>query len=117
MSLCIVPLVVANLIEEEEIAFVMEKLRNDLITSLQVLGEFPGLLAPPQCVVSAANKAATKAILFLSGGNIGKACSDVINMKDMPINCCKLIKFCSVKLKLNQYVCQIVIICFKINVS
>ncbi|VVA98558.1 unnamed protein product [Arabis nemorensis] len=87
MSLCIVPLVVANLIEEEEIAFVMEKLRNDLITSLQVLGEFPGLLAPPQCVVSAANKAATKAILFLSGGNIGKACSDVINMKDMPINC------------------------------
>ncbi|KAG5378550.1 hypothetical protein IGI04_026392 [Brassica rapa subsp. trilocularis] len=47
MSLCIVPLVVANLIEEGENEFVMEKLRDDLITSLQVLGEFPGLLAPP----------------------------------------------------------------------
>ncbi|CAH8360175.1 unnamed protein product [Eruca vesicaria subsp. sativa] len=87
MSLCIVPLVVANLIEEGEHEFVTEKLRDDLITSLQVLGEFPGLLAPPQCVVSAANKAATKAIMFLSGGNVGKSCSDVINMKDMPINC------------------------------
>ncbi|CAF1965787.1 mediator of RNA polymerase II transcription subunit 33A isoform X1 [Brassica napus] len=87
MSLCIVPLVVANLIEEGDNEFVMEKLRDDLITSLQVLGEFPGLLAPPQCVVSAANKAATKAIMFLSGGNVGKSCSDVINMKDMPINC------------------------------
>ncbi|KAL0742754.1 hypothetical protein Bca4012_084267 [Brassica carinata] len=87
MSLCIVPLVVANLIEEGEYEFVMEKLRDDLVTSLQVLGEFPGLLAPPQCVVSAANKAATKAIMFLSGGNVGKSCSDVINMKDMPINC------------------------------
>ncbi|KAF8053707.1 hypothetical protein N665_1381s0006 [Sinapis alba] len=89
MSLCIVPLVVANLIEEGEFEFVMKKLRDDLITSLQVLGEFSGLLAPPQCVVSAANKAATKAIMFLSGGDVGKSCSDdVMNLKDMPINCC-----------------------------
>lgn len=92
MSLCIVPLVVANIIEEREYAFVMEKPRDDLITSLKVLGEFPGLLFPPQCVVSAANKAATKAIMFLSGGNVGKSCYDVINMKDMPTNCGKLIK-------------------------
>lgn len=99
MSLCIVPLVVANLIEERKYVSVMEKLRNDLITSLQVLGDFPGLLAPPKCVVSAANKAATKAILFLSGGNVGKSCSDVINMKEMPINCCKLIKIRSVCLR------------------
>ncbi|CDY18115.1 BnaA01g23760D [Brassica napus] len=48
MSLCIVPLVVATLIEEGESEFVMKKLRDDLITSLQALGEFPGLLAPPQ---------------------------------------------------------------------
>ncbi|KAG2317318.1 hypothetical protein Bca52824_020440 [Brassica carinata] len=88
MSLCIVPLVVANLIEEGEYEFVMKKLRHDLVTSLQALGEFPALLAPPQCVVSAANKAATKAIMVLSGGDVGKSCSDVINMKDMPINCC-----------------------------
>ncbi|KAJ4887219.1 Mediator of RNA polymerase II transcription subunit 33A [Raphanus sativus] len=87
MSLCIVPLVVASLIEEGEYEFVMKTLRGDLVTSLQVLGEFPTLLAPPQCVVSAANKAATKAIMFLSGGDVGKSCSDVINMKDMPINC------------------------------
>ncbi|CAN8258357.1 unnamed protein product [Cochlearia groenlandica] len=84
MSLCIVPLVIENLIEEGEYDFSIEKLREDLITSLQVLGEFPGLLVPPQCVVSAANKAATKAIVFLSGE---KSCSDVINMKDVSINC------------------------------
>ncbi|EOA32401.1 hypothetical protein CARUB_v10015673mg [Capsella rubella] len=83
MSLCIVPLVVANLIEEGIYVSVTEKLQDDLVTSLQVLGDFPGLLAPPKCVVSAANKAATKAILFLAGANI----SDVINMKDMPMNC------------------------------
>ncbi|CAG7889390.1 unnamed protein product [Brassica rapa] len=88
MSLCIVPLVVATLIEEGESEFVMKKLRDHLITSLQALGEFPGLLAPPQCVVSAANKATTKAIMFLSRGDVGKSCSDVMNMKDMPINCC-----------------------------
>uniref|UniRef100_M4EHQ3 Uncharacterized protein n=1 Tax=Brassica campestris TaxID=3711 RepID=M4EHQ3_BRACM len=88
MSLCIVPLVVATLIEEGESEFVMKKLRDHLITSLQALGEFPGLLAPPQCVVSAANKATTKAIMFLSGGDVGKSCSDVMNMKNMPINCC-----------------------------
>ncbi|RID79938.1 hypothetical protein BRARA_A02638, partial [Brassica rapa] len=76
MSLCIVPLVVATLIEEGESEFVMKKLRDDLITSLQAL------------VVSAANKATTKAIMFLSGGDVGKSCSDVMNMKDMPINCC-----------------------------
>ncbi|XP_024015208.1 mediator of RNA polymerase II transcription subunit 33A isoform X3 [Eutrema salsugineum] len=87
MSLCIVPLVVASLIEEGEHEFAMEKLRDDLITSLKVLGEFSGLLHPPNCVVSAANKAATKAIIFLSGGNVGKSSSDVINMKDMPNNC------------------------------
>ncbi|KAG5415645.1 hypothetical protein IGI04_003212 [Brassica rapa subsp. trilocularis] len=40
------------------------------------------------CVVSAANKAATKAIMFFSGGDVGKSCSDVMNMKNMPINCC-----------------------------
>ncbi|CAF2153243.1 unnamed protein product [Brassica napus] len=26
--------------------------------------------------------------MFLSGGDVGKSCSDVMNMKDMPINCC-----------------------------
>ncbi|XP_010527414.1 PREDICTED: mediator of RNA polymerase II transcription subunit 33A-like [Tarenaya hassleriana] len=102
MLLSIVPLVVANLIEEEELLMDEEncpstnhwkdkkdirKHRTDLITSLQVLGDFPGLLFPPQCVVSAANQAATKAMLFMSGINVGNAYFDSINMKDMPINC------------------------------
>ena len=32
--------------------------------------------------------------MFLSGGDVGKSCSDVMNMKDMPFNCCKLMNIC-----------------------
>ncbi|XP_010532697.1 PREDICTED: mediator of RNA polymerase II transcription subunit 33A-like isoform X2 [Tarenaya hassleriana] len=103
MSLSIVPLVVANLIEHEDMLLkqengsstsrwkdkeIIRSHRADLITSLQVLGDFPGLLAPPKCVVSAANQAATKAMLFVSGSvNVGNAHFDVFNMKDMPVSC------------------------------
>ncbi|GLT81473.1 hypothetical protein SLA2020_528570 [Shorea laevis] len=103
MLLSITTLVVADLIEEEENAPSNEmeygsinqlkeknfcgKRRNDLISSLQVLGDCQGLLSPPKSVVSAANQAAAKAMLFASGISAGSASFECINMKDTPINC------------------------------
>lgn len=103
MLLSIIILVVAYLIEEEESAAVDEteygstnhwkekkflrKRRDDLVSSLRALGDYQGLLAPPQSVVSAANQAAARAMLFISGINVGSAYFECINMKDMPINC------------------------------
>lgn len=105
LLLSIIPLVIANLIEEEENASIDEaccgstnhwkekrilgKRRNDLISSLQELGDYQGLLTPPQSAVTAANQAAARAMLFVSGISVGSAYFDCINMKDMPINCCK----------------------------
>lgn len=107
MLLCIIPLVVGDLIEEEEeegIAVDEEengpfdcwkgkkvpgKCRNDLVSSLQVLGDYQSLLAPPQSVVVAANQAAAKAILFVSGITVGSAYFDCLNMTEMPVDCCK----------------------------
>ncbi|KAJ9154385.1 hypothetical protein P3X46_027727 [Hevea brasiliensis] len=101
--LSIIPLVVADLIEEEENVPIEEsewvstnhwkgkkvpgKRRNDLVSSLQLLGDYQGLLSPPQSVVSAANQAAAKAMLFVSGIKVGSAYFECINMNDMPINC------------------------------
>lgn len=103
--LSVTTLVVADLIEEEESEPVDEtecgstnhwkekkvtgKCRNDLVSSLQILGDYQGLLTPPQSIVSAANQAAAKAMLFVSGINVGSAYYECINVKDMPINCCK----------------------------
>lgn len=105
MLLSITPLVIADLIEEEESALneavacrspnhVRENTaegnrRNDLVSSLQMLADFQGLLTPPQSIVSAANQAAAKAMLFLSGINIGSSYFECVSVKDMPINCCK----------------------------
>ncbi|KAK7855839.1 mediator of rna polymerase ii transcription subunit 33a [Quercus suber] len=93
--LSVTTLVVADLIEEEESAPVDEtecgstnhwkekkvtgKCRNDLVSSLQILGDYQGLLTPPQSIVSAANQAAAKAMLFVSGINVGSAYFECIN--------------------------------------
>lgn len=97
---------VADLIEEEENVPINEsewgstnhwkeknvkKRHNALVSSLQLLGDYQSLLIPPQSVVSAANQAAAKAMLFVSGINVGSAYFECINMNDMPINCCKLL--------------------------
>ncbi|XP_039002043.1 mediator of RNA polymerase II transcription subunit 33A-like isoform X2 [Hibiscus syriacus] len=105
MLLSIIILVVADLIEEEEGAPCDEKeygsttinhwkemkfsrkRRDDLVSSLQVLGDYQGLLAPPKSVVSAANQAAARAMLFVSGINVGSAYFECVNIKDMPISC------------------------------
>ncbi|XP_038991714.1 mediator of RNA polymerase II transcription subunit 33A-like isoform X2 [Hibiscus syriacus] len=105
MLLSIIILVVADLIEEDEGAPTNEKeygstttnhwkemkfsrkRRDDLVSSLQVLGDYQGLLAPPKSVVSAANQAAARAMLFVSRINVGSAYFECVNIKDMPISC------------------------------
>lgn len=96
---------VADLIEEEESAPIDETecgstnhwkekevsgtRRNGLVSSLQMLGDYQGLLAPPQSVISAAHQAAAKAVFFISGVGVGSGYFECINVKDMPMNCCK----------------------------
>uniref|UniRef100_A0A6N2MAC1 Mediator of RNA polymerase II transcription subunit 33A n=1 Tax=Salix viminalis TaxID=40686 RepID=A0A6N2MAC1_SALVM len=87
MLLSITTLVVTNLIEEEESAWIDEtqqspvnqrkekqgKCQKGLITSLQLLGDYEGLLTPPQSVSSVANQAAAKATMFISGLTVRSA--------------------------------------------
>ncbi|XAR57183.1 hypothetical protein NMG60_11025236 [Bertholletia excelsa] len=103
LLLAITTLVVADLVEEEERAIADEmecndtinckekqvpgKRRRDLVSSLQSLGDYKGLLTPPQSVISAANQAAAKAMMFVSGINVGNAYFECISMKDLPVNC------------------------------
>ncbi|KAL8047834.1 hypothetical protein ABFX02_07G025200 [Erythranthe guttata] len=100
MLLSITTLVVADLVEEEESVAVDEfeycleikhrisgKRRMDLIFSLQNLHEYQSLLTPPQSVISAANQAASKAMMFISGITVGTAYFDSISTMDMPIDC------------------------------
>lgn len=105
LLLCITVLVIADLIEEEESTTIDEteyvasnhwkekkapaKCRNELISSLQILGEYQSLLTPPQGVVSACNQAAAKAMMFISGISVSNAYFECINMKDMPMNSCE----------------------------
>ncbi|MED6155368.1 Mediator of RNA polymerase II transcription subunit 33A [Stylosanthes scabra] len=103
MLLSIIPIVVADLIEEEERTPVDEpdtgptdlwkeervpgKCRNGLVSSLQVLSNYHSLLTPPQSIVAYANQAAAKAMLFVSGITPGSAYFDCLGMKEMPIDC------------------------------
>lgn len=105
MLLTITTLVAADLIEEEESAptdeteksdtihdreyHVPGNRRRDFVSSLQSLGDYNSLLSPPQYVVSAANQAAAKAMMFIPGINVGSSYFECMSMKDMPINCCK----------------------------
>lgn len=104
MLLTITTLVVADLIEEEgdigpndemEINGSLNcigkpnsgKRRRGLISSLQSLADYHSLLTPPSSVVSAANQAAAKAMMFVSGVNFGSVYFDCIDMTEMPNNC------------------------------
>lgn len=94
-----------NIIEEEEKSPIDEaehcltsqrkekhvpgKLRKDLISSLQQLGDYEGLLTPPGTVSTVANQAAAKAMMFLSGLTVGSGYLDGVSLNDMPVNCCK----------------------------
>ncbi|MBA0560268.1 hypothetical protein Golob_017177, partial [Gossypium lobatum] len=103
MLLSITPLVVANIVEEEESELIdgcdcsptnqiKEKqspgrCRQDLISSLQMLGDYEALLTPPQPVRSVANQAAAKAIMFVSGLTVGNGYYECMSINDMPMNC------------------------------
>lgn len=105
MLLSITPLVVANIVEEEESELIAEsgcsqtnqtheklatgRCRKDLISSLQMLSDYEALLSPPQSVRSAANQAAAKAIMFISGLTVGNGYYECMSINDMPMNCCK----------------------------
>ncbi|XP_022727549.1 mediator of RNA polymerase II transcription subunit 33B-like isoform X2 [Durio zibethinus] len=103
LLLSITPLVVANIVEEEESELIEEsncsptnqtkekqatgRCRKDLISSLQMLSDYEALLTPPQSVRSAANQAAAKAIMFISGLTVGNGYYECISINDMPMNC------------------------------
>ncbi|MCL7023533.1 hypothetical protein MKW94_021123 [Papaver nudicaule] len=105
LLLSITSLAVANIIEEEEEDVitnekeqnsmdnqwtdkqVVGKRRLDLVSSLKSLGDYEALLIPPPSVISAANQAAAKAMMFVSGLSVGSGYFDCINMSDMPMNC------------------------------
>ncbi|XP_016647568.1 PREDICTED: mediator of RNA polymerase II transcription subunit 33A [Prunus mume] len=113
MLLSVTPLVVAGLIEEDESGQVDKKehsfvshwrkqkvtgkSRDDLVSSLQMLGNFIGLLAPPRSAVSAANQAAVKAMFFISGAKVESAYLDYISTKDISSDFCGINVFLSVE--------------------
>lgn len=65
------------------------KLRQELVFSLQQLGDFEALLTPPPPLSSLANQAAAKAMMFLSGFTVGSGYLDGISLNDMPPHCCE----------------------------
>ncbi|KAK8555592.1 hypothetical protein V6N13_046120 [Hibiscus sabdariffa] len=103
MLLSITPLVVANIVEEEESELMDEsdcnpmnqtkekqttgRCREDLIFSLRMLSDYETLLTPPQSVCSVANQAAAKAIMFVSGLTVGNGYYECMSINDMPMNC------------------------------
>ncbi|KAL8530710.1 hypothetical protein ACS0TY_007664 [Phlomoides rotata] len=103
LLLSIAILAVVNIVEEEEIALSNEaeqssitqrkniesvgKRREDLVSSLQRLDDFEGLLTPPTLVSSLANQAAAKAMMVLSGLPVGSGHLSGISLNDMPLIC------------------------------
>ncbi|KAK2656195.1 hypothetical protein Ddye_009247 [Dipteronia dyeriana] len=108
--LCIVPLAIANVLDEDtqmnvssvqgdmpsgytETGYVhgmdeksLAPRKQGLISSLQVLGNFTGLLFPPASVAGVANNAAAKASRFISTSKNAKDCSGSVSPSDTPLN-------------------------------
>ncbi|KAJ8898839.1 hypothetical protein K2173_008148 [Erythroxylum novogranatense] len=57
-----------------------------LVSSLQVLGQFHGLLCPPMSVIDAANVAVAKAAIFVSNANNGKDGVGNSSYSDISVN-------------------------------
>ncbi|CAI0466405.1 unnamed protein product [Linum tenue] len=97
MLLSIIPLVVAELIEEQKSVDINElkndsskvpgSRRNDVVSSIKLLGDYHSLLSPPHSVLSLANQAAAKAMLLVSGISVGSAYLDCLSMNEMPVKC------------------------------
>ncbi|KAL5738909.1 hypothetical protein ACOSQ2_028089 [Xanthoceras sorbifolium] len=60
--------------------------KQGLISSLQVLGNFTGLLCPPASIAGVANSAAAKASSFISISKNAKDCSGSDSPSDTPLN-------------------------------
>ncbi|XP_057816727.2 mediator of RNA polymerase II transcription subunit 33A isoform X2 [Cryptomeria japonica] len=110
--LCITPLVIVSIIEEED--RILQAAKNNtlgnvanayehdkerkvmglgtrhaaLVSSLQILGQFDELLKPPESVVLAANKAALKAESLVSTGSFDGLSSNVGNMRHLIVEAC-----------------------------
>ncbi|KAD2236682.1 hypothetical protein E3N88_41584 [Mikania micrantha] len=103
LLLCTTTLAIVNIIDEEENTLLEENdhkhmhlgnetqalgnCRKSLVSSLQQLGDFEGLLIPPPSVTSIANQAAAKAILVVSGISVGSGYLDGVSLNDMPNIC------------------------------
>ncbi|XP_051141663.1 mediator of RNA polymerase II transcription subunit 33B-like [Andrographis paniculata] len=101
MLLSITILSVVKIIEDEETAVVSEaeeistgqrkdikqeaKCRQELVSSVQRLHDFEGLLYPPPPVSSLANQAAAKAMLFLSGITVSNGQIDGMSLNEMSL--------------------------------
>ncbi|XAR58520.1 hypothetical protein NMG60_11013948 [Bertholletia excelsa] len=102
--LSITTIVFLNIIEEDEAGLVYEtessaisqrkvkhisggNCRRDLVSSLQQLADYEDLLSPPLTVISVANQAAAKAMMFLSGMTIGSGYFDGMSLNELPMDC------------------------------
>ncbi|KAF6171643.1 hypothetical protein GIB67_042158 [Kingdonia uniflora] len=103
MLLSITTLAVADIIGDEEAELINEtehpatsqwndkqvvgKCRKELVSSLQILGDYEGLLSAPHSILFMANQAAAKAMIFKSGLKASSGYFNSISMNDMPISC------------------------------
>ncbi|XP_049348384.1 mediator of RNA polymerase II transcription subunit 33A-like isoform X2 [Solanum verrucosum] len=95
LLLSITPLAITNIIKEEENDSCTSdqrtestgKHRQALVSSLQQLHDYEGLLTPPLPAIPLANQAALKAMMFLSGLSGGSEYFDGMRLNDMPANC------------------------------
>ena len=86
-----------ELIDESELSPTNQRIEKqpqgkrckELVTSLQLLSDYDGLLTPPQYAVSVANQAAAKAIMFISNLPVSNGHYECVSVTDMPMNCCK----------------------------
>ena len=104
MLLSIATLAVADIIEEADSRCgetdlsshwkqktATDDLRKELMLSLQALGDYESLLVPPPCIISAANQAASKAAMLVSGINSSSGYMESIN--ESMLNYCTWLLF------------------------
>ncbi|KAL5974893.1 hypothetical protein ACLOJK_031567 [Asimina triloba] len=73
--------------------------KQGLISSLQILGQFSGLISPPPCVVVPANNAASKAASFISGFKNGSDGFKSFGHGETPIKAVSDVEIVSAKVK------------------
>lgn len=128
MLLSITTLAIADIIEEADscrgetelnsrwkVKTASGDLRKELMLSLQTLGDYESLLVPPSCVISAANQAASKAAMFVSGINISSGYME--NVNDRTTNYCMwlLLKHFLLKYTYNFIIDNLTCISLNIN--